>query len=225
MAKVFQTPEYVKKVIDEIIDSPEIQKLFSEQAMDRAEHSEEPSDRESEERTFFRLWLIDQYVRYPKVYRSIENHFTAQGMVLPPEPADFMKWFVRFARQSRDYLSVKIEDRHFRLYHDERAETLSKMRSWDGLYQDLSDNGYVSTTPEVFNYVMEFKQLPGGKEKIQWRKSNADALAFQTTFGFSMPMLNMCFQSKTRKKFTEGSRSITARKEPLPTILEKYKVR
>ena len=227
MAKSIITPEYIENAVYIVLSSfPDLSgdihnedKAIKDQV---SEPNNNPEDKEVES-LFFTMWLTEQFKRYEKVYNSIERHFKNSGFILPPEPIDFMRWFVKFARKSQDYLTVKIEDVHFFLYHEERLKKLQKMDRWEDLYKELSDNQYIWTTPEVFNYVMEFKQLPGGNEKILWRTVKADAIAFQRVFKFEMKQFNKCFRSNDEKPFTLGSASKVNREEPLRSIIDKYK--
>lgn len=70
---------------------------------------------------------------------------------------------------------------------------------------------------------MEFKQLPGGKEKIQWRTSKADAIAFQIGLEFKLTQFNNCFSSKDGRPFTWSSKPRGPRRKPLKSIIDKYK--
>jgi hypothetical protein len=229
MAKSIITPEYIKISVYNVLSSfPDLsgenhgkEKTIKDQV---SEPDNIPEDKE-EESLFFTMWLTEQFKRYEKVYNSVERHFKNNGIILPPEPIDFMKWFVKYARKSQDYLTVKIEDVHFILYHEERLKVLHKTERWDDLYKELSTNGYILTSPEVFNHVMEFKQLPVGTEKIQWQTFQADALEYQANFGFSMPQFNNCFKHHSNRKFSLGASSKVARKEPLKSILIRYKPR
>lgn len=227
MAKSIITPEYIENAVYIVLSSfPDLSgdihnedKAIKDQV---SEPNNNPEDKEVES-LFFTMWLTEQFKRYEKVYNSIERHFKNSGFILPPEPIDFMRWFAKFARKSQDYLTVKIEDVHFYLYHEERLKKLQKIDRWEDLYKELSHNGYIGTTPEVFSYVMEFKQLPGGNEKIQWRTSKADAIAFQIGLGFKMPQFNKCFGSKDGRPFTLSSKPNGPRRKPLKSIIDKYK--
>ncbi len=227
MANSILSPEYIEIAVMEVLNSfPDLSShLIDEDNPHKPELSEPDNNIEDieEKSLFFRMWLTEQFKRYDKVYNAVERNFREKGIILPPEPIDFMRWFTKFARKSEDYLTLKIEDIHLILYHEERLKVLHKTERWDDLYKDLSNNGYILTSPEVFNHVMEFKQLPVGTEKIQWQTFQADALEFQANFGFRMPQFNNCFKHHSDQKFSLGACSKVDRKEPLKSILIRYK--
>jgi hypothetical protein len=227
MANSIITPEYIEFAVYNVLSSfPDLSGKIHDKDNTIKDQVLEPDNNpeDKEERAlFFRMWLTEQFKRYDKVYNSIERHFKNRGFILPPEPIDFMKWFVKLARKSQDYLTVKIEDVHFILYHEERLKKLHKTNRWEDLYKELTDNGYIWATPEVFNLVMEYKQLPGGNEKILWRTVKADAIAFQRGFQFEMKQFNKCFRSNDERPFSLGSVSKVNREEPLRSIIDKYK--
>jgi len=227
MAKSIFRPEYIEIAVKEVLNSFAYisNHIHDEDNPHERELPEPDNNIEDKEKNslFFRMWLTEQFKRYDKVYNAVERNFKEKGIILPPEPIDFMRWFTKFARKSQDYLTVKIEDIHLILYHEERLKVLYKTERWDALYKELSDNGYIWATPEVFNYVMEYKQLPGGNEKILWRTVKADAIAFQRGFQFEMKQFNKCFRSNDERPFSLGSVSKVNREEPLRSIIDKYK--
>ncbi len=227
MAKSIITTEYIEKAVHIVLSSfPDLSGENHDEEKASKDQVSEPDNNhqdKEEESLFFTMWLTGQFIRYEEVYNSVERYFKNNGFILPPEPIDFMKWFVKYARKSQDYLTVKIEDVHFMLYHEERLKKLQKINRWEDLYKELSDNQYIWTTPEVFKHVLEYKQLPGGNEKILWRTVKADAIAFQRVFKFEMKQFNKCFRSNDERPFTLGSASKVNREEPLRSIIDKYK--
>lgn len=222
MANPNLSTKYGERLIEEMLNSPEVQKVIQHPTRVWVS-SDQPSRGMFDEEYLFKSWLTGQIERYGRVYDTIEDYFRKEGKILPAEPKDFLKWFVNKVIAKGDFLFEQIETVDFNLYHDEILKTLNKKKKWDDLYKDLSENGYIYSTTEVFNYAMEFKQLPGGNEKIQWRTSKADAIAFQIGLGFKMPQFNKCFRSKDERPFTLGSASKVNREEPLRSIIDKYK--
>ncbi len=93
---------------------------------------------------------------------------------------------------------------------------------WKNLYVDLTNTKYINATFDVFDYVMQYKKLPGDAEKIHWLTYNSDALYFQRITDFKMKQFRECFQSKDGKPFKENNRLNKDPKEPLPSILKKF---
>lgn len=94
-----------------------------------------------------------------------------------------------------------------------------KVGKWDNLYIYLTNTKYIDTTIEVFNSVMEYKNLPSGANKVKWLTTHADAIYFQEIFQFLMTQFNECFRSKTGTKFQLGSKSTTKRKKNLTYVI------
>ncbi len=222
MANPNLSTEYRERVIEEMLNSSEVQKVIQHPTRVWVS-SDQPSRGMFDEVYLFKSWLTGQIERYGRVYDTIEDYFRKEGKILPAEPKDFLKWFVNKVIAKGDFLFEQIEAIDFNLYHDEILKTLNKKNKWDDLYKDLSEKGYIYSTPEVFNYAMEFKQIPGGNEKIQWRTSKADAIAFQIGLGFKMPQFNKCFESKDGRPFTLSSKPNGPRRKPLKSIIDKYK--
>lgn len=170
----------------------------------------------------FKMWLNDQYERFDQVKKAVDAHFNATGKILPYDKSDFMRWFVKKAKSTDDYLSITIEDYHFEEYYQTRLRGLTQRQNWEGLNNELRKSGFIETTAEVFNHVMEYRQIPEGKERILWLTSKADAIAFQESFGFTMPQFNKCFRSNDGRKFTLGSKSSTERNDTLKSILTHF---
>lgn len=222
MANLDRSINYEERVIKEILDSPVVQKVIHNPTRVWVS-TDQPSREMFDEEYLFKSWLTGQIERYGRVYDSIADYFRKEGRILPAEPKDFLKWFVNKAIVEGDFLFEQIEAIDFNLYHEEKLKTLNKKNIWDDLYKDLTEKGYIYTTQAVFNYVMEFKQLPGGNEKIQWRTSKADAIAFQIGLEFKLSQFNKCFGSIDGKPFTLGSKPKGIRKKPLRSIINKYK--
>jgi hypothetical protein len=182
----------------------------------------QPQYIDDDAKIFFEMWLKDQYDRYEKVKEAVEPHFTAMGKILPYDKLDFMKWFVKKAKSTDDYLTIKIEDYHFEEYYQTRLRGLTQRQNWEGLFNELRKSGYIEATAEVFNHIMEYRQIPVDKKRILWLTSKADAIAFQESFGFTMPQFNKCFQSNDGRKFTLGSKSSTERSDTLKKILTHF---
>lgn len=225
MDKSIPIPDYFKKIIKEIMDLPEIQDLISNSNNDSKKDKEEHSISKDEDDISTKLWLEDQFKRFPKVKEAVEPYMKTQGKILPPDEYDFMRWFIKEARKTGDHLSVKMEDYHFMKYHEERLKVLNKPARWEGLFTELSNAGYVRSNKEVFYHVMEYKHLPRESDKIEWLTYKADALDVQANFDFSMPEFNQCFKSIDGRQFTLGSRtySYPHRNKKLSSIIEKYK--
>lgn len=223
MVNFFSTPEYVEKLVKDILDSPEIKAILEVSKNKPKLHKDKPTENKEEvENIFLKMWIDDQLERYPKALKAVESYMKYGGKILPIDPLDFMRWFIKYAKETGDYQSVKIQTHHFELYHKEELKAMNKSVKWQGLHNELSEAGYIRSKLEVFDYIMEYKHRPGDKDRIQWLTSKADALYFQEKFNFSMPQLNNCFRSNDGKKFSEGARSTTARNKILINIIKEY---
>jgi hypothetical protein len=220
MGKVFSTPEYVEKMVKDLLDNPEIRAILKGSENQIKLHKSKPTEQKLDDETaFHEMWLEDQLERYPKALKAVEPYLKAEGMILPIETWDFMRWFIKHAKNTDDYLAVKIEDYHFELYHEERLRVMNPPMPWEGLYNKLSDAGYIKTNLEVFNHVMRYKQLPGGKPKIRWLKSKVEAMYLLEYFKFSISDINDCIQSRNKVEFAAHNRPTKS-----PKILKLKKI-
>ena len=112
MAKSIFRPEYIEIAVKEVLNSFAYisNHIHDEDNPHERELPEPDNNIEDKEKNslFFRMWLTEQFKRYDKVYNAVERNFKEKGIILPPEPIDFMRWFTKFARKSQDYLTVKI---------------------------------------------------------------------------------------------------------------------
>ena len=221
MDKDFPTSEYIANVIHGIFEYTDDRKITHKTTSLDWEYNPKPNVI-YDIRVIFELWLRNQLKRYDKVKEVVEPFMKSKKMIQPAEKSDFMIWFVNKALETNDYFSVKIKDYHFIEYHEERMMEMNKHLKWRELYEELSAEGYIKSSLETFNHVMEFKHPPDDKEKVLWLKQKADALCFQKEFNFLMPQFNYCFRSKNDKPFHENQRLDTGRKEQLPSIIDKY---
>lgn len=220
MGKLFSTPEHTKKFIKDLLDSPEIKAIIKESKNPNKLHEIRPTEQTlDDERVFHEMWLKDQLERYPKALKAVEPYMKTKGKILPIDTWDFMRWFIKHTKNTDDYLAVKIEDYHFELYHEERLRVMNPPMPWEGLYNKLSDAGYIKTNLEVFDHVMRYKQLPGGKPKILWLKSKVEAIYLLEYVKFSISDINDCFQSKNKVEFAAHNRPTKS-----PKILKLKKI-
>jgi hypothetical protein len=97
------------------------------------------------------------------------------------------------------------------------------------LYNELIKNNYIACRPEVFDHVMEHKELPPGSrnDKIRWLTARADATYFADNFDFGIKQLSDCFidyrkEKPSNRPFDGNDRSEISRKPPLPDIVKKH---
>lgn len=220
--KLFRTPDYVRKEIDEIVNSEEIQKILKEARVAKEVDAIKLSNPDFLNLIQLPAWLEGQYRRYDKVLGSIESAFKKMGRILPPEPGDFMDWFFNKYALRGDLSKLKIQDFHFEEYHRERLKKIDPPTKWEELFIKLKSFNFIFSSKSIFNDVMEYKSLPVDSDKILWLKSKADAIAFQEAANFTMQLFNNCFLSHDRKPFALNQRTGTDRKEPLKTILNDF---
>ncbi len=78
--------------------------------------------------------------------------------------------------------------------------------SWNELYNDLCNRYIDGVNSYDFNKVMDYKRLPGGKNKIIWLTKKTEAMYFQEQMGFTLPQFNDCFVWKGKTAFVEQNR-------------------
>jgi hypothetical protein len=239
------SPDHMDKAIQEIMEDPKIKDIieqanrtkarqipaklkeeelrFHKAKLEYEQRSKGPDPEEG--RKMFEIWYTFQIARYRLVRKASKNYLKSNNKLLPPERSDFMSWFVKYAKETGDYLSQNIDVHHFIKYHDYLVQAINNPLKWTGLFNELQMNGYIKTTKEIFIHVMAYKQLPPGcnqiYDKIRWHTFKADAHYFREKINFSVPEFNKCFQSEDGRPFAHGSKSETKRNKKLTDIIGK----
>lgn len=118
-----------------------------------------------------------------------------------------------------------------KIAYEDRIEALEQRlqgngeKDWRPLYRDLIKEYITDCSPDDWQYVMKFKRLPDGKERILWVNDDARCALFGKVFNFSFPQLNACFRNKKGRKFILSDIPKAYRKNPdgiPPQELRKY---
>ena len=104
MGKLFSKPEYVEKIVKDILKDPKILDQIEKSEAKPELNKDKPSENEKDEHFFFKMWLKDQLERYPKAKEAVEPYMKAQGYILPVDVYEFLRWFVKEAKKEEDYL-------------------------------------------------------------------------------------------------------------------------
>jgi len=223
---IFPTPEYVENAIQKIIDSPEIQALINKSEPKESERQNNQAETEETERIFFRLWLIDQFERYPKVLKATKSYLKANKKILPPEPNDFMRWFVKYVKKTSDnYRAVKIMDYHFHLFHKERSKLMGNdllLRTFNTSYtpsqlktirKNLITEKIISNiTEDDFLYLFTGLPIKENMTQLNWKKSVSFAHFFLSKVvycgvNFDTKQVKQCITFPDGKELDSNSKS------------------
>jgi hypothetical protein len=175
-------------------------------------------------KTIFELNELYQQIREnPYLIKYLNESDAVQLINLTDDKINkLMKECPNYFSELSDYkenISLFVELKN---YIDKMIEGKGKYK-WQGLFDDLINAKYISTSVEVFNSVMDSKGLPGGADKIKWVTKKADALYFQENFIFTIPKFNACFISSDGIPFHKKQRSKTNRDKYLTDIIDRYK--
>lgn len=102
-------------------------------------------------------------------------------------------------------------------------QQIEQSSCYDSSYSELVTNKYINCHREVFNYVMEYKKLPGDAKAITWLKAKTEAIYFQRGIKFPFAQFKDCFVYKDGKQPHDHDRPPHSPepKAPLPDITKK----